>query len=223
MCEQFDASVILTLLNVTLFFENGDQNAVSPGRWYALSGHDSVEKFAKCHHSQLSQAFPYLHWYLVATHILATLHPSQCSLSVSASLTGLVMPWLGALSSVSTRGFYLFMSQLKTWPHRSMMNSSFISTSPVALLMVLSCSMSFPALSLAAAILQTYVCPSLVSMLSYSPSIASAFTLATTFFAVDFASLYSFLSLSALVRFQIFSLSFFSLTAFSVSSFHHQL
>ena len=31
VCEQFDASVILTLLNVTLFFENGDQNAVSPG------------------------------------------------------------------------------------------------------------------------------------------------------------------------------------------------
>ena len=59
-------------------------------------------------------------------------------------------------------------------------------------------------------------------MLSYSPSIASAFTLATTFFAVAFASLYSFLSLSALVRFQVFSLSFFSLTAFSVSSFHHQ-
>ena len=60
-------------------------------------------------------------------------------------------------------------------------------------------------------------------MLPYSPSIASAFTLATTFFAVDFASLYSFLSLYALVRYQVFSLSFFSLTAFSVSSFHHQL
>ena len=60
-------------------------------------------------------------------------------------------------------------------------------------------------------------------MLSYSPSIASAFTPATTFFAVAFASLYYFLSLSALVRFQVFSLSFFSLTAFSVSSFHHQL
>ena len=80
VCEQFDASVILTLLNVTLFFENGDQNAVSPGRWYALSCHDSVEKFATCHHCQLSQAFPYLHWYLVAAHSLATLHPSQCSL-----------------------------------------------------------------------------------------------------------------------------------------------
>ena len=65
VCEQFDASVILTLLNVTLFFENGDQKSISPGRWYALSGHDSIEKFAKCHHSQLSQAFPYLHWYLV--------------------------------------------------------------------------------------------------------------------------------------------------------------
>ena len=60
-------------------------------------------------------------------------------------------------------------------------------------------------------------------MLSYSPFIASAFTLATTFFAVDFASVYTFLPFSALVRFQIFSLSFFSLTAFSVSSFHHQL
>ena len=46
VCEQFDASVILTLLNVTLFFENGDQNAVPPGRWYALSGHDYVEKLA---------------------------------------------------------------------------------------------------------------------------------------------------------------------------------
>ena len=80
MCEQFDDSVILTVLKVTLFFENGDQHAVSPGRWYALSGHDYVEKFAKCHHSQLSQAFPYLHWYLVAAHSLATLHPSQCSL-----------------------------------------------------------------------------------------------------------------------------------------------
>ena len=74
VCEQFDASVILTLLNVTLFFENGDQNAVSPGRWYALSGHDSVEKFAKCHHSELSQAFPYLHTFYViiifVTHAL---------------------------------------------------------------------------------------------------------------------------------------------------------
>ena len=146
------------------------------------------------------------------------------SLCVSDSLTGLVMPWLGALSSVSTLGFSSFMSQLKYWPHRSLMYSSFISTSPVALLMVLICPMSFPALSLAAAILQTSFCPSLVSMLSsYSPSIGSAFTLATTFFAVDFASLYSFLSLSALVRFQVFSLSFFSLTAFSVSSFNHQL
>ena len=80
VCEQFDASVILTLLNITIFFENGDQNVVSPGRWYALSGHYSVEKFAKCHHTQLSQAFPYIHWYLVAAHSLATLHPSQCSL-----------------------------------------------------------------------------------------------------------------------------------------------
>ena len=150
-CKQFDATVILTLLNVTLFFENGDQNAVSPGRWYALSGHDYVEKFAKCHHSQLSQAFPYLHWYLVAAHSLATLHPSQCSLSVSASLTGLVMPWLGALSSVSTRGLssFIIMSQLKYWPHRSLIYSSFISTSPVALLMVLICPMSFPALATA--------------------------------------------------------------------------
>ena len=107
VCEQADGMhsvVILTLLYVALFFENGDQNAVSPGRWYALSGHDSVETFAKCHHSQLSQAFPYLHWYLVAAHSLATLHPSQCSLSISASLTGLVISWLGALSSVSTRG-----------------------------------------------------------------------------------------------------------------------
>ena len=80
VCELFDASVILTLLNVTLLFENGDQNAVSPGRWYALSGHNYVEKFAKCHHSQLSQAFPHLHWYLVAAPSLATLHPYQCSL-----------------------------------------------------------------------------------------------------------------------------------------------
>ena len=116
VCEQCDASVILTLLNVTLFFENGDQNAVSPGRWYALSGQDSVAKFAKCHHPQLSQAFPYLHWYLVAAHSLATLHQYQCSLSISASLTGLVIPWLGALSSVSTRGFSSFFSQLKYWP-----------------------------------------------------------------------------------------------------------
>ena len=44
-----------------------------------------------------------------------------------------------------------------------------------------------------------------------------AFTFATNFFAIAFASLYSFLSLSALVRFQVFSL------ASSVSSFHHQL
>ena len=60
-------------------------------------------------------------------------------------------------------------------------------------------------------------------MLSYSPSIASASPLATTFFAVDFVSLHSFLSLYALVRFHVFSLSFFSLTDFSVSSFHPQL
>ena len=152
MCEQFDASVILTLLNVTILFENGDQNALSPGRWYALSGHDSVEKFAKCHHSQLSQAFPYLHWYLVAAHSLATIHPSQCSLYIC--LTDLARHALvGRLSSVSTRGFSSFTSQLKYWPHRSLMYSSFISTSPLALLMVLICPMSFPSLSLAAAIL----------------------------------------------------------------------
>ena len=65
------------------------------------------------------------------------------ALSVSASLTGLVMPWLDALSSVSTRGFSSFMSQLKYWPHRSLMYSSFISTSSVALLMVPICPMSF--------------------------------------------------------------------------------
>ena len=52
---------------------------------------------------------------------------------------------------------------------------------------------------------------------------ASAFTLATTFFAAPFALLYSFLSSSSPVRIHIFSLSSFSLTAFSVSSFHHQL
>ena len=38
--EQFDAAVIITLLNVTLFFENGDRNAVSPGRWHV--GHSVV-------------------------------------------------------------------------------------------------------------------------------------------------------------------------------------
>ena len=92
VCEQFDASVILTLLNVTLFFENGDQNYVSPGRWYALSGHDSVEKCAKCHHSQLSQAFAYLHWYLVAAHSLATLHPSQCSLCLCLTDWSMTIP-----------------------------------------------------------------------------------------------------------------------------------
>ena len=152
MCEQFDASVILTLLNVTILFENGDQNALSPGRWYALSGHDYVEKFAKCHHSQLSQAFPYLHWYLVAAHGLATIHPSQCSLNIC--LTDLARHALvGRLSSVSTRGFSSFTSQLKYWPHRSLMYSSFISTSPLALLMVLICPMSCPSLYLAAAIL----------------------------------------------------------------------
>ena len=75
------------------------------------------------------------------------------ALSISSSLTWLFMPWLGTLSSVSTRGFSSFTSQLKYWPHRSLMYSSFISTSPLALLMVLICPMSFPSLSLAAAIL----------------------------------------------------------------------
>ena len=64
--------------------------------------------------------------------------------------------------------------------------------------------------------------PSTVSSWSYSPSIASAFTLATTIFAFPFAVLYSTLSFSSPVLFQIFSLSFFSLTALSVSSLHHQ-
>ena len=58
---------------------------------------------------------------------------------------------------------------------------------------------------------------------SYSPSVASAFTLATTLFASPFAVLSSTLSFSSPVLFQIFSLSFFSLTALFVSSFHHQL
>ena len=152
VCEQFDASVILTLLNVTLFFEDGDQNAVSPGRWYALSGHDYVEKFAKCHHSQLSQACPYLHWHIVAAHSLATLHPSQCSLCICltdwARHALVVHPVLGLHSWV------IFIHEpLKYWPHRSLVYSSFISTYPVALLMVLICTMSFPALFLAAAIL----------------------------------------------------------------------
>ena len=84
VCEQFDASVILTLLNVTIFFEMGTRmlfrQADGMHSMAGLNGHDSVEKFAKFHHSQLSQAFPYLHWYLVAAHSLTTLHPSQCSL-----------------------------------------------------------------------------------------------------------------------------------------------
>ena len=35
-CEQFDAAVIITLGNGTIFLEKD----VSPGRWHALSGYD---------------------------------------------------------------------------------------------------------------------------------------------------------------------------------------
>ena len=116
---------------------------------------------------------------------------------------------------------------LKYWPHRSLLSSSFIKTSPVALLTlrIWHNIMSLPDRSLADAIIIRYIscCPSTVSSWSYSPSIASAFTPATTLFASPFAVLYSTLSFSSPVLFQTFSLSFLSLTALSVSSFHHQL
>ena len=48
---------------------------------------------------------------------------SRPVLSLSLPHTGLVMPWLGALSSVSTRGLSSFISQLKYWPHRCLMYS----------------------------------------------------------------------------------------------------
>ena len=122
VCEQFDASVILTLVNVTIFFENGDQNAVSSGRWYALSGHDSVENLQSVTTPNCPRHFH------TSTGIssLPTALPHVIPLSalaVSASLAGIVMPWLGALSSVSIRGFSSFMSQLKYWPNRSLMYS----------------------------------------------------------------------------------------------------
>ena len=66
--------------------------------------------------------------------------------------------------------------------------------------------------------------PSLVSKFSLNPSTASAFTLATTlFFAVDLADLYSALSFSNPDCFHFFSRSFFSLTAFSSTTFQRQL
>ena len=145
------------------------------------------------------------------------------AVSVSSSLMFSVIAWLGSLSSVPTLWFSLFISKLKYWPHRSLISSSFIKTSPVALLTLRIWHMSLPDRSLAAAIRYMSCCPSTVSSWSYSPSIASALTLATTIFAFPFAVLYSTLSFSSPVLFQIFSLSFFSLTALSVSSFHHQL
>ena len=46
ICEQFDSTVIITLLNATAFVDNCEQNAVSQGKWHALRGHDYVEQFA---------------------------------------------------------------------------------------------------------------------------------------------------------------------------------
>ena len=65
--------------------------------------------------------------------------------------------------------------------------------------------------------------PSLVSRFSLNPSTASDFTHATTLFAVDLADIYSALSFPNPDCFHFFSRSFFSLTAFSSSTFHHQL
>ena len=120
--------------------------------------HDYVEKFAQ---SVTTPNCPrHFHTSTVISSLsIALPHFIPLSdLSVSASLTGLVMPWLGYRSPlVGSRSplvrFSSFMSQLKYWHHRSLMYSSFISTSPVALLMVLICPMSFPVLSLAAVIL----------------------------------------------------------------------
>ena len=56
------------------------------------------------------------------------------AVSVSSSLMFRVIAWLGSLSYVSTLWFSLFISMLKYWPHRSLLSSSFIKTSPVALL-----------------------------------------------------------------------------------------
>ena len=81
--------------------------------------------------------------------------------------------------------------------------------------------LSFAASSLAAAIPSSW--PSLVSKFSLNPSTASAFTHATTLFAVDLADLYSALSFSNPDCFHFFSRSFFSLTAFSSSTSQHQL
>ena len=144
------------------------------------------------------------------------------AVSVSSSLMFSVIAWLGSLSSVPTLWFSVFISKLKYWPHRSLISSSFVKTSPVALLTLRIWHMSLPDRSLASAIRYISCCPSKVSSWSYSPSIASAFTLATTLFAFPFAVLNSTLSFSSPVLFQIFSLSFFFLTALSVSSFHHQ-
>ena len=119
------------------------------------------------------------------------------TVSVSSSLMFRAMAWLMYLSSVSTLWFSLFISMLKYWPHRSLISSSFIKTSPVALLTSRIWHMSLPDRSLAAAIRYMSCCPSTVSSWSYSPSIASAFTLATTLFAFPFAVLYSTLSFSS--------------------------
>ena len=80
--------------------------------------------------------------------------------------------------------------------------------------------MSLPDWSLAAAIQYISCCP---SSWIYSHAIASAFILATTLCVFPVTVLYSTLSFSSPVIFHIFNLSFFYLTALSVSSFHHQL
>ena len=82
--------------------------------------------------------------------------------------------------------------------------------------------LSIAARSLAAPILYMSFWPSFVSKFSFNPSTASAFTHATTVFAVDLADLYSALSFSIPGCFHFFSRSFFSLTAFSCSTFQHQ-
>ena len=59
-----------------------------------------------------------------------------------------VIAWLGSLSSVPTLWFSLFISKLKYWPHRSLISSPFIKTSPFALLTLRIWHMSMPDRSL---------------------------------------------------------------------------
>ena len=72
--QELDPSVVLTLLDVALFLEDGYEYAVLPGWWYGLRGHYAVEQLTESDDSKPSQTLPYLCWDLVAAHRHATNH-----------------------------------------------------------------------------------------------------------------------------------------------------